>query len=215
MGPGEAAVHTESVPSKKLYSSDFEADVNENHAHLSTLYPGARYRGYQTSGDKKYEVEVRVKEVDFAQSYVCGDLLIRGLTDEYPELVTCFEGEMIGDRYSFETGKWKASRNIDMQHWRRFRAFDGLECKAMKNEYVHDRTHADHIFMRWKEQFVVPDPRVSQLKGGASFAGFYYICFRRTTGRIEGLYYHAMSEMYQRLELHLVPERKFGTYEFR
>lgn len=192
-----------------LSDSDDDTDVNPH--YCSTLYPGCKFKGYQTSGDKKYEVEVQIREVDLAQSYLCGDLLIRGLTTEYPELITCFDAEIIGDRYEFETGKWKATRNIDLQHWRRFGAFAGIE----KHDYKHDPRHSDHMFMRWKEQFLVPDHRVDALKGGASFAGFYYICFQRDTGRIEGLYYHAQSEMYQRLVLHRVAERKFGTYEFR
>eukprot|EP00041_Stephanoeca_diplocostata_P006293 m.79697 g.79697 ORF g.79697 m.79697 type:complete len:237 (+) comp16283_c0_seq1:312-1022(+) len=192
-----------------LSDSDDDTDINQH--YCSTLYPGCKFKGYQTSGDKKYEVEVQIREVDLAQSYLCGDLLIRGLTAEYPELITCFDAEVIGDRYDFETGKWKATRNIDLQHWRRFGAFAGIE----KQRYKYDPKRSDHIFMRWKEQFLVPDHRVDALKGGASFAGFYYICFQRDTGRIEGLYYHAQSEMYQRLVLNRVPERKFGTYDFR
>lgn len=185
--------------------------IDDNTDGCSTLYPGCRFKGYQTSGDKRYEVEVHIREVDLKQSYLCGDLTIRGLTAEYPELVTCFDAEVIGDRYQFETGKWKATRNIDMQHWRRFRAFEGMEAGGK----TLDPAHSDHIFMRWKEQFLVPDNSDSLSGGGASFAGFYYICFRRDTGQIEGLYYHSLSEMYQRLVLNIVSERKFGTYEFR
>ena len=48
-----------------------------------------------------------------------------------------------------------------------------------------------------------------------SFAGFYYICLNRRTGCIDGLYYHAQSEMYQRLYLALEETRAFQTYEFR
>jgi hypothetical protein len=68
--------------------------------------------------------------------------------------------------------------------------------------------------MRWKERFVVPGADESKLKG-ASFAGFYYICFNRRTGRIDGLYYHSQSEMYQRLSLTLDEDRKFATFDFR
>eukprot|EP00041_Stephanoeca_diplocostata_P007673 m.110601 g.110601 ORF g.110601 m.110601 type:complete len:237 (-) comp16983_c0_seq1:195-905(-) len=192
-----------------LSDSDEDADVNQH--HCSALYPGCQFKGYQTNGDKKYEVEVRLREVNLAQSYLCGDLLIRGLTTEYPELITCFDAEVIGDRYNFETGKWKTTRSIDLQHWRRFGAFAGVE----QQDYKHDPKRSDHMFMRWKEQFLVPDHRVDALKGGASFAGFYYICFQRDTGHIDGLYYHTQSEMYQRLVLKRVPERKFGTYDFR
>lgn len=49
--------------------------------------------------------------------------------------------------------------------------------------------------MRWKEYFLVPDHRVKTING-ASFEGFYYICFNQVTGGIEGIYFHAKSEKY-------------------
>lgn len=51
----------------------------------------------------------------------------------------------------------------------------------------------EHLFMRWKEYFLVPDHRVKTING-ASFEGFYYICFNQITGGIEGIYFHAKSE---------------------
>ena len=41
--------------------------------------------------------------------------------------------------------------------------------------------------MRWKEQFLVPDHRVKHI-AGASFAGFYYICYSKRENTIEGFY---------------------------
>jgi hypothetical protein len=49
--------------------------------------------------------------------------------------------------------------------------------------------------MRWKELFLVPDYRIKDITG-ASFAGFYYICFQKSTSTIEGYYYHRNSEQY-------------------
>lgn len=49
--------------------------------------------------------------------------------------------------------------------------------------------------MRWKEYFLVPDHRVRTING-ASFEGFYYICFNQISGDIEGIYFHAKSEKY-------------------
>lgn len=54
--------------------------------------------------------------------------------------------------------------------------------------------------MRWKEYFLVPDHRVTHITG-ASFEGFYYIMFNQFTGRVEGIYFHAKSEKYQKLDL--------------
>jgi len=50
-----------------------------------------------------------------------------------------------------------------------------------------------NIFMRWKEWFLVPDHRVKSIQG-ASFEGFYYICFNQAEGNINGIYFHARSE---------------------
>ena len=49
--------------------------------------------------------------------------------------------------------------------------------------------------MRWKEYFLVPDHRVRTITG-ASFEGFYYICFNQVEGTISGIYFHAKSEKY-------------------
>lgn len=54
--------------------------------------------------------------------------------------------------------------------------------------------------MRWKEQFLVPDHRVTTIRG-ASFEGFYYICFNQVKGEVSGIYFHSKSERYASLFL--------------
>ena len=44
-----------------------------------------------------------------------------------------------------------------------------------------------------QELFLVPNHKITDING-ASFAGFYYICFQNTKGTIDGYYYHKMSE---------------------
>ena len=44
-----------------------------------------------------------------------------------------------------------------------------------------------------QERFLVPDTSISTVDG-ASFAGFYYIRYQRSTGSITGFYYHRTSE---------------------
>ena len=73
---------------------------------------------------------------------------------------------------------------------------------------------SDYVFMRWKEHFLVPDHTIKDING-ASFAGFYYICFQKSTATIEGYYYHRSSEWYQSLTLTHVPEHSIQIYEFR
>ena len=73
--------------------------------------------------------------------------------------------------------------------------------------------------MRWKEKFLVPDHRVREI-AGASFEGFYYICFNQVAGAINGIYYHSSSQQsnnkFQQLELKWVNDHGcFGAMEFR
>lgn len=74
--------------------------------------------------------------------------------------------------------------------------------------------NSDYVFMRWKEHFLVPDHTIKDING-ASFAGFYYICFIKSSGRVEGYYYHRSSELYQSIELEHMPENSSEVYEFR
>ncbi|KAG8042155.1 hypothetical protein G9C98_000146 [Cotesia typhae] len=65
-----------------------------------------------------------------------------------------------------------------------------------------------------QEHFLVPDHTIKDING-ASFAGFYYICFEKSAASIEGYYYHRSSEWYQSLNLRHVPEHSIQIYEFR
>lgn len=58
-----------------------------------------------------------LQHVDEESSYLCGYLKIRGLTDEYPVLVTFFEGEIISPKFPFLTRKWEADEEVDHKHW--------------------------------------------------------------------------------------------------
>ena len=57
------------------------------------------------------------QHVNLAESSLCGYLHIKGLTEDYPELTTFFEAEIIGRKHSFLTKKWDANDHIDIQHW--------------------------------------------------------------------------------------------------
>ncbi len=103
-----------------------------------------------------------------------------------------------------------------MQHWNRFPAWRQLGKQAKKPDFHYKNfTQRENIFMRWKESFLVPDHRVREILG-ASFEGFYYICFNQISGDISGIYFHAKSEKYQQLELKHVDDRGcFPAIEFR
>ncbi|KAK9476199.1 vacuolar import and degradation protein-domain-containing protein [Lipomyces japonicus] len=184
----------------------------------SFLRSGSKFIGTQQSGRSTYEVHVELKHVSMAESFVCGHLHIQGLTEDHPTLTTYFEGQMIGPKYSFITRRrdWGASEKVDIAHWARFPSWRPLAKQAKRQDYCHTNfDQRDHIFMRWKECFLVPDHRVRDING-ASFAGFYYICFNQMTGSISGLYYHESSEKYQQLELsHINDHGNYYAYEFR
>ncbi|KAH9901355.1 vacuolar import and degradation protein-domain-containing protein [Cubamyces lactineus] len=140
------------------------------------LYPGATFQGTQKSGRNSYDVNVTIVDIDFASSHLCGYLRIRGLTDDWPELTTYFDAEIIGSRYGFLTRNWGATEQEDMVHWGRFPAFRHVKNELNKPHLtMKDALNRGAVFMRWKEKFLVPDHRVQDING-ASFAGFYYVC---------------------------------------
>lgn len=121
-----------------------------------------------------------------------------GLTEDHPTLTTYFEGEIIGSKFGFNTKhkSWGANDRIDMSHWAKFAAFRQFAKQAKKGNFmIKEYLQKENIFMRWKEHFLVPDHRVRTIHG-ASFEGFYYICFNQVEGVVHGIYFHSKSEKY-------------------
>jgi hypothetical protein len=160
-------------------------------AHRGCLHPGSTFTGTQRSGRNAYDVQIQVVDVNVAESTLCGYLTIKDLTETHPELTTFFDGEIIGPKFGFITGqRYGATEYDDMRHWERFERFR----RASTREHVTGgqmflrdlETEApvpggaplrpaerDHLFLRIKEKFLVPDHSVRDING-ASFAGFYY-----------------------------------------
>ncbi|KAK7698901.1 hypothetical protein SLS64_012112 [Diaporthe eres] len=183
------------------------------------LRAGSRFKGTQQSERQVYEVQVEIKYVDLRESFLCGYLRIQGLTDDHPTLTTYFEGEIIGNKYGFMTKheSWGANDKTDLSHWAKFPAFRPYSKQARRGSAVviKDIAQSEHIFMRWKERFLVPDHRVRTISG-ASFEGFYYICFNQVQGEINGIYFHSKSERFQQLELkHVEDKGCYSALEFR
>jgi len=185
--------------------------------YVKSLFPTSRFTGIQKSERSSYPVTVEIKHVDFERSYMAGYLTITGLTKEYHVLTTFFEAEIIGKKHSFLTRKWDADENKDIEHWGKFEGFSPY-CKEFNSDgFKADFSNSDFLFMRWKESFLVPDHRVKNIEG-ASYDGFYYICYQKSKDIITGYYYHHShhtADMYQSLELHHVPQRSFADFEFR
>lgn len=103
-------------------------------------------------------------------SFLCGYLCIRGLTDDWPEMTTYFDAEIIGSRYGFITQKWGATENEDLMHWNKFPPFRHAKHELTGPSQTMPDRDRGAVFMRWKERFLVPDHRVQDISG-ASFAG--------------------------------------------
>ena len=178
-------------------ASDF-SKVRLTPSFTSSFFrPGSRFTGTQQSDRQIYNVDVEINNVSIPDSSVSGYLKICGLTDTHPTLTTYFEGEIIGTRHTFQTRHpgWGATDKTDMQHWARFPAWRPLAKEARRPGFSFGKGwwNRENIFMRWKEHFLVPDHRVRSIQG-ASFEGFYYICYNQVEGRISGIYFHAKSE---------------------
>ncbi|KAI9103149.1 vacuolar import and degradation protein-domain-containing protein [Phlyctochytrium arcticum] len=182
--------------------------------HCCSLFSGSKFTGEQKCGQNSYDVSVDIQHVDLQNSFLCGYLSIKGLTDDWPDLCTFFEAEIVGSRYSFLTRKWDADEEIDRQHWTKFPAFKENEDVFNEDGFTYDFEKSDYVFMRWKEHFLVPDHRIKSISG-ASFAGFYYIMYQKSTGSITGFYFHNNSEWFQHLSLTHVPTVSFPAFEFR
>ncbi|XP_034449626.1 glucose-induced degradation protein 4 homolog [Hippoglossus hippoglossus] len=193
------------------------APINTHQPGVATslLYSGSQFRGYQKSKGNSYDVEVVLQHVTVEDSYLCGYLKIKGLTEEYPTLTTFFAGEIISQKRPFLTRKWDADEDVDRKHWGKFPPFYKYAKSFNSDDFDYEALdNSDYVFMRWKEQFLVPDHTIKDISG-ASFAGFYYICFQKSTATIEGYYYHRSSEWYQSLILNHVREHSVPIYEFR
>ena len=210
-------VHVKLRKAKDYLKEDVLTTLNRP-AHPSLtrlcLYPGSRFTGEQRSGRQSYSVSVVLKEVDLSRSHLSGYLNIKGLTDELPELTTFFEAEIIGPRFPFLTRKWDATEHVDRQHWMKFPAFRPYENCFNDDGFEYDFMNKPQIFMRWKEQFLVPDHRIRSLNG-ASFAGFYYVCCDLASGAITGYYFHQNSELFQHLILRHHPQKASSSFAFR
>ncbi|KAM0792176.1 hypothetical protein ACM66B_004873 [Microbotryomycetes sp. NB124-2] len=140
------------------------------------LHAGAVWEGLQRSGRNSYKVKVNINTVDMEQGTVTGLLQIQHLTPELDSLVTFFEGEIIRQKQDFKTARWGATDADDMKHWSRFPAFTrSLRQNLSRPTFSFKHENKPYLFMRWKEQFVVPSSQAQNIHG-ASFAGFYYLC---------------------------------------
>ena len=185
---------------------DFSSTRPKMRAPSALFQPYSKYYGTQQSDRHTYTVEVTILTIDMPQSQVSGYLTINGLTKEHPTLQTFFTGQIVGGpnhTYTFKTTdpSWGATEKVDLQHWMRFPQWRPLSAHAKRDmnfDFPLDGSPwwtQECVYMRWKEHFLVPDHKESNITG-ASFEGFYYICLDLWKGKISGVYFHSKSERY-------------------
>ncbi|PAA84464.1 hypothetical protein BOX15_Mlig001015g1 [Macrostomum lignano] len=196
-----------------LYNCSLPLPMPVKAAHSSSitlLYNGSKFKGTQKSKGSSYDVEVTILNANLESHRLCGQLSLQGPSMDLA-MTTYFEGELVGQRHSFLTRKWDVDDEVDRRHWSKFPAFaehlqSAFEADTLDYAALED---SDFVFMRWKERFSISNCSASNV----SFAGFYYICFQKSTGHIDGYYYHRGSEMFQTLSLNHVSLRSSGIYE--
>lgn len=167
------------------YSNNRQAGVIKNY-----LFNGSNFCGFQKNKKDSYEVKVKIQHVDYDNSYLCGYLNIKDLTQTHPLLTTFFEGEIISKQHPFLTRKWEATEEIDRAHWSKLDGFEKyLHTFNLDSFNYDDLDNSDYIYMRWKEHFFVPDHTIKHVEG-TSYAGFYYVCYSKRTAQIKGYYFH-------------------------
>lgn len=207
------------------------------------LQPNAKFVGEQQLSLAKYHIQVEIKTINLLDSVVSGYLTISGLTITHPEMTTSFKAEIINNplhntlthlnkTYLFITQNptWGSSVKNDLVHWSKLTGCCDMNESQFYNKLSRIQSgNEDHglLYMRWKEEFLVPDLRIKRING-ASFEGFYYVVLniggynREVQGRtippgaISGLYYHKSSERFQSLTLKYTEERRgTGVFEFQ
>ncbi|KAJ2849138.1 hypothetical protein IWW36_002853 [Coemansia brasiliensis] len=178
------------------------------------LYAGSRFSGTQSNGMRSYIVTVSLKYVDMGVPELCGHFTICGLTSDLPKLTTFFDAQIVGmGPYSFVTNQWDANIDTDRTHWNFFSAFRPYRSRFDSPDFAYRLKMSDrYVFMRWKERFVVPNYKLSRING-ASYEGFYYVCYDREEGSITGYYYHKDSDHYQCLKLTHTRQTSFSHFE--
>lgn len=81
--------------------------------------------------------------------------------------------------------------------------------------YDYDYRETGDIYMRWKEQYLMPKHDNPELVG-ASYEGFYYVWLDTKRGHIEGYYFHRSAGAgIQKLTLDEHNYRVIGTFAYR
>ncbi|KAK1394771.1 glucose-induced degradation protein 4-like [Heracleum sosnowskyi] len=205
-----------SLPSQPSASSsdNFEDEDLEHKSPpaCTLLGVGQAFSGSQNVSspqkDEAWRVNVRIQGFDLEHGYLCGTMEALNVPMADTPVVTFWEGEIVDTKnYTFFTNKWKATSEVDIQHWTKFPSFspllDQVEVDGGKSLNL---SNYPYIFMRWKEQYFVN----VGTDCGLTIAGFYYVCFSCNDGSVNGFYYDPNSSPFQKLELQSAQAKDTG-----
>ncbi|XP_024525079.1 glucose-induced degradation protein 4 homolog isoform X2 [Selaginella moellendorffii] len=157
----------------------------------SFLQVGQAFTGIQnvsnSQKEEAWKVNVRLQGCDIQHGYLCGSMEALNVPSAETPVVTFWEGQIVDNRnYTFFTGQWDASPDTDVKHWSKFSSFLPLSDTVERDGGRSlDLATYPSIFMRWKEKFFVN----VGADCGLTIAGFYYVCFSRNNGAVQGFYY--------------------------
>ncbi|CAI9287546.1 hypothetical protein Lser_V15G26005 [Lactuca serriola] len=187
----------------------------------SLLSVGQAFSGTQNVSspqkDEAWRVNVRIQGCDLDHGYLCGTMEALNVPMADTPVVTFWEGEIVDTKnHTFFTNKWKATSEVDIEHWTKFPSFSPLLSQVeVDGGKSLDLSNYQYIFMRWKEQYFVN----VGADCGLTIAGFYYVCFSCVDGSINGYYYDPNSSPFQKLELKTTNEGRsgfsFSSYELQ
>eukprot|EP00055_Hartaetosiga_balthica_P000449 m.136590 g.136590 ORF g.136590 m.136590 type:complete len:194 (-) comp10772_c0_seq1:2686-3267(-) len=173
------------------------------------LFSGSEFSGTQRSSQTLFPLKASFNVVDFSTNTLCGVLEIQNLTPQLEKLQTFFDVEVVTCAEEFETTKYTSSYKEDIDHWKEL---PGFKMAFLKPSGTFDYKKYRYIFMRWKEHYQVPQEEEQNMEG-ASFEGFYYVCFDRIEGTFEGFYFHDASERFQRIHLENKALKRYSNFE--
>jgi hypothetical protein len=148
-------------------------------------------------------------------------------------ITTYLEGEILDfQTHTLITENFASTPLNDATYWRKLEPFrdytdDELLSRLLSRRFLQ-KLNEEYILMRWKERCFVSEPSAEDQNAsttdnaqmgegcGLTISGFYYICLRRSDGRIEGLYCDPNSSPYQHLVLERsMKESYWWSWEFK
>lgn len=172
---------------------------------LLNIENGAKYTGEQSTTYGSFKIDMKINTFCLDTAFLTGEFCIHDLTPYHSLLNTYFEGHLIGTHYSFLESK------NDLDHWIKFSKFDE---RYITNTGLYDIYRSDHLYIKIKEQFLLPDPKITRIKG-ASIEGSYYCCYYKNLDCFAGFYACGDKHIHatQQIILARTKERMSASYD--